>query len=64
MDENLFTQNRVSIKQRIKKGLTEIFSNKLQDAEEKARKFAQKRKSYIYPVFDEEGYFVGYGIPK
>ena len=59
-----YTENRIKVTKRIKNGLTEFFSNKLRDSEDRAKVFANKRKSYIYPVFDKNNDFIGYGIPK
>ena len=59
-----YTENRINVTKRIKKGLTEFFSNKLIEFEEKAKKFAEERKTYIYPIFNKNNDFIGYGIPK
>ena len=59
-----YTENRIKVTKRIKNGLTEFFSNKLIEFEEKAKKFAEERKTYIYPIFNKNNDFIGYGIPK
>lgn len=59
-----YTETKQDVTKRIEEGMTEFFSIKLDNAQQKAEKFASQRRSYVYPVFDSKGIQVGYGIPK
>jgi len=58
---------RVNITDRIKSGMTDLFSIELKDSFDRACKFAFNRRSYIfhiYATFDDKLAFAGYGVPK
>jgi hypothetical protein len=54
-----FTPNGVNVTDRIKDGRTTLMLDL-----EAAEKVKSDKKSYLYPVTDSDGKFIGYGIPK
>lgn len=69
MEQKYFKENHTEVTERIETGRTDFFSKKLKNAHERANKFAEQKRTYVYPVFGYTGVsknfnFIGYGVPK
>lgn len=63
-----YRSNRIEVTDRVKDGRTDFFSKMLRNAEKRALDFANKRRTYVYPIFGyvikynkERFEFIGYG---
>jgi len=57
--DKLFNEEGYEVTKYVKSGRTSVFYTK-----EEAEKYSNRIRTYIYPVYDRDGRFYGYGVPK